>query len=363
MFFTLISPIFCLIYPNYTLVDESVFFKNLVTTDMTVSSLLENCNFVSKSKTSRILNGDRLQEILAFITPWNSDGYRLSLEFGSKFTIIVPVWFQLRYSDGKYYISGDVNETWLSEMSQKHPHVSVVPRLLFEISPDSFVRDFKHVSEHARLDLLSISQKYKIKGIFLECPNFFFSPKCLSLLPSFIKTIKKSFHDKNSLILIDIPSHEKYQYAPELNKNIQKIFDCIDYAFISIYELPSKPSIAPISSFDLLVNWLASFKGKATSKTLLGLPFFGFDYHGSNRDYVFGHDIYEKLQKNKATIKWVEQLQEHVMFYSEGRVSHTVYYPTLYFLNHRFELAGNKGLGGFGFWELAQGMPYFFDLL
>lgn len=355
-----------LIYPNITYVDDNVFSRNLVSKNLTTQALLENYNLVSKSKKGRILNGDRRQEVLTFITPWNNDGYKLTVEFGSKFSIVVPVWFQLKEENNDFVITGldAINETWLTQMQKLHPHVSITPRLMFEIHPQIFVNQFKKISENARIQLVKLAQQYKFNGIFIECPNYFFNEITLKLLPPLAKNLRKSFRSKQSLILMDIPSDEKFNYDPNKNALIQKIFSSIDFAFISIYELPTHPSMAPLPSFYQLSDWLVStIKGKSISKTLLGLPMFGFDYSGNNREYVFGNDIIEKLTNCKTKIQWVENINEHIMLFTEEKKSHNLYYPTLYMLYNRFEKAAEYGFAGVGFWELAQGMPYFFDLL
>lgn len=365
LFFALLSAI-SLIYPNITYIDDDVFTRNLVTKNLSAQSLLENYNLVSRSKKSRILNGDRRQEVLTFITPWNKDGYPLTVDFGYKFSIVVPVWFQLKEEKGAFVIAGQdaINETWLEEMQKKQPHVSIVPRLMLEIHPQIFVNSFKKISEDARIQLVKLAQQYKFHGIFIECPNYFFYDLTLKLLPQFSKNLRKSFRSKQSLILMDIPSDEKFNYTPERNSLIQKIFSTIDFAFISIYELQTQPSMAPLMSLNRLSDWLVSIvKGKSLSKTLLGLPMFGFDYSANNRDYVFANDVAEKISQYKTKIQWVENINEHLMLFTEEKKSHNLYYPTLYMLYNRFEKAAENGFAGIGFWELAQGMPYFFDLL
>ena len=147
---------------------------------------------------------------------------------------------------------------------------------------------------------------------------------------------------------------------------------------------------------------------------LLGLPFYGYD----NTEAILGHKYIELLQTHKPKLQWDDDSEEHYFVYTvgewrgascgqdtmhmyphaptpvcavrqvlgggmpvawatcawvshhgcrlcnflAGRKKHTVYYPSLYFLKQRLELAKQLGTG-VSVWEIGQGLDYFYDLL
>ena len=71
--------------------DSSVFDKSLVSENLEAKDILENYNSYLKDTQLRNFDGD----VLGYVTPWNSHGYDVAKEFGSKFTLISPVWLQV----------------------------------------------------------------------------------------------------------------------------------------------------------------------------------------------------------------------------------------------------------------------------
>uniref|UniRef100_A0A8D0FYC0 Chitinase domain containing 1 n=1 Tax=Strix occidentalis caurina TaxID=311401 RepID=A0A8D0FYC0_STROC len=73
--------------------DKNVQDRGLVVVDPKAKDIiLEHRSYCSKKMKERHISGD----VLGYITPWNSHGYDIAKIFGSKFTLISPVWLQVK---------------------------------------------------------------------------------------------------------------------------------------------------------------------------------------------------------------------------------------------------------------------------
>lgn len=67
------------------------------------------------SRRRRALDGP----VLAYVTPWNRDGYAAAVRFRGRLTHVSPVWYQLRTDgEGALVLTGghEFNATWLQEL-------------------------------------------------------------------------------------------------------------------------------------------------------------------------------------------------------------------------------------------------------
>ena len=67
-------------------------------------------------------------------------------------------------------------------------------------------------------------------------------------------------------------------------------------------------------------------------KILIGLNLYGYDYAPRNQMHaVIGKEYLKILEDRKGSLalKWLEEVQEHVIEYQESGVSHQLFYPTL----------------------------------
>jgi hypothetical protein len=348
----------CLLYPPYTFHDSDVFTKNLVVENVTRSSILDNFNQSSNSRFSRYLS--RKVEVLTFITPWNSIGYNLTLDFGFKFSTVVPVWFQA-VNQGGFKIGGeqDILPDWLERMRSTYPNTKIMPRVNFEIPVAEFVKHASTIASVLRKSLGRIVTEHKLHGLFLEFQPYFGNIEALRLIPSLISEIRKNLPRKTQ-IFADIQSNDRYRYQGQHLRAVQAVIKSLDAVFIAVYELPES-SLSSVMALQRLISW--SNENKVISKVIAGLPLFGFDFSQTSPKHVFANEVKTILETKKPQIKWMKEWREHVLIYGEGKAQHQIWYPSLMFLNDRFQSILNAKFAGFGFWELAQGMPYFFDLL
>jgi hypothetical protein len=350
----------CLQFPDFQTVDSDIFSRGLTGHELSAESILSGHSLVSSNRSARYAS--KKTEVLTFITPWHSIGYNLTLEFGSKFTTIVPVWFEMKVNDTGFIFGGHdaIMTSWLAEMRVRHPTVRIVPRMLLDVPVQVFAKATKLFTSSLKAELAQLIQVHQFDGVFLEMTQLFGSPQGIELLPSMIAEIRKAL-PRSRKIYADIINDQKLQFGRSILPALKPIIDKLDYAFVSCYELPLEPSLSPMYTITRL---LEETKGrKLTAKTIVGLPFFGFDFSGTDKKHIFGDGVLDVLKSQRVGIRWDDTLDEHEIFYSDGRKQHSIYYPSPAFLKERFDLCVAEKFAGFGFWELAQGMPYFFDLL
>jgi len=74
---------------------------------------------------------------LAFVTPWNKDGFRVAQLAAKKLTHVSPVWFQInepKKDELGCQIEGtqNIDRDWIDKVKKNNPNIKIVPRFLFE---------------------------------------------------------------------------------------------------------------------------------------------------------------------------------------------------------------------------------------
>jgi hypothetical protein len=353
--------VLCLVYPNLTIDKSSVFSRNLDKTNLTADAILSGGTLASSNLTSHY--SPKPKEVLTFVTPWNSIGYNLTIQFGAKFTTIVPIWFRIYESSHTFYFDGlgDIQEWWLAEMRAQHPKVRIAPRLHFDFPPSGFEGNRrKDLFKFIRSNFLGLLKKYHFEGVFLEGTALLMLPRDSGGLPNVLSEIR-SIVGKSCKIYLDILNDEKLPLWRTDPSFAKVLLEKMDYAFVSLYEMPRAVSLSPSDTLTATAAWSRAIK--MHEKLIIGLPWFGFAYAGDNREYIFGQEFVETLEKEKTHITWNKELKEHELVYSDGKKQHWIFYPSPAFLKDRMDRSVATPFAGFGFWEVAQGLPYFFDLL
>ena len=105
------------------------------------------------------------------------------------------------------------------------------------------------------------------------------------------------------------------------------------------------------------------------SYNVQGLNFYGMIYtlDAKNRlekqpEHVTGSQLIELLTANlDAKFMFDDKSGEHVITVRAGNSQRIIFYPTLYSIQERINLANSLGTG-LSIWELGQGLDYFYDL-
>lgn len=351
-----------LVYPSYSYVDDSVFDKGLTEGKVEIKQILNNYDEVSENQ--QPIYTSKGKQVLGFVTPWNKDGYRLAEEFGNKFSIIVPTWLFAEIEDKQFVIKGTdaVDTNWLATMKAKHPKTLIAPRLIFQINPQVFYQSNKQIFGQFRQSIGAIIESYGFDAIFLEVPNYVMHPQTCQYVPALVKEIRYAFGRKKGKVFCEMPTIFR-GYTDDVGSDLKKIANQADLIYMSAYEIPGASAICPKNGIEQVFQWLKK-SGIPSKKFMVGLPFFGMDFGGSSQPtYVEGLKFVQTLNESKVTPKLLKQYEETAYFYSRNSRSHQMFYPSLQDLDARMKLIDKENVAGFGIWELAQGLPYFFDLL
>lgn len=97
-------------------------------------------------------------------------------------------------------------------------------------------------------------------------------------------------------------------------------------------------------------------------KLLLGLNFYGNDFTPEGGGPIVGHEYLRLLKFVNGRLQLDENDAENFFEVKTPTGRHIVFYPTLYSIQKRIELAEELGTG-LSIWEIGQGLNYFYDLL
>ncbi|XP_022916723.1 chitinase domain-containing protein 1 [Onthophagus taurus] len=343
-----------------------VFEKNLVVNPPTAKEIINNHKAYCKKTHIKRTQG----KSLAYITPWNNNGYNAAFIFANKFTHISPVWLQAKRVDkGVYEILGqhDVDKDWMADVKRagKANNLKIVPRIILE---NWLAEDYVKLSmmqdewDGFSNTLIRTAQKHKFDGYVIEIWSQVIGRLRSDLIINLVQEVSMRVRkEKLEIILVIPPMRSKTPLFDQNNFN--DLYDYVDGFSLMTYDFSNvhRPGPnAPIRWIEDCVKLIAPDIEKR-EKIFTGFNLYGYDFTPSGGGAVINHDYLKLLKKFKGKLQIDEKSQEHYFEVKEEDGKHIIFYPTLFTINERVKLVNKLGTG-VSIWELGQGLDYFFDL-
>ncbi|KAL5962683.1 Chitinase domain-containing protein 1 [Taenia solium] len=367
--FSLLIPIFGL-NP-----DEGTEERPIMGKDIDLNNFLRSYNYVNAYEQVIKKSG---HDVLAYITPWNSKGYEKAELFANKFTIIAPVWFQLKPVGYEIIGHHNFDQKWMERVKSVKNDVRFAPRIIFE---DWGAGDYQLVLSNGknRVDCIKALRKLAktdgVDGLTLEVWMQHFGTS-QNILIDFLIELAKGLHKDGKILILPIPpSVYKGNFEGRFGKaHFDMLVNHVDFFSLMTYDYsnPYAPGEnAPLKWATQCVRNLVpdgkDDENQATkrAKILLGVNFYGYDYVPDKRQgrAVLGHDVVEVAKKYSPFFKWHEESAEHSLEYADdSQMEHSLFFPTAYSIARRVAVAEELGVG-LSIWEIGQGFDSFFEQL
>ncbi|XP_025914937.1 chitinase domain-containing protein 1 isoform X3 [Apteryx rowi] len=287
--------------------DKNVQNRGLVVVDPKAKDIiLEHKSYCFKKIKERHFSGD----ILGYITPWNSHGYDIAKIFGNKFTLISPVWLQVkRRGKERFQFTGlhDADQAWMKDVRKNSKSIKIVPRILFD---GWTYQDFESVFgsedeiEELSKNMVLLAKKENFDGFVVEVWSQLGNRKQMELI-HLLTHLSEALHEAQlKLILVIPPAVAAGTNQPGMftKKEFDQLASVIDSFSLMTYDYstPQRPGPnSPLPWVRACVQVLDP-DSKWRNKILLGLNFYGMDYSalGASGEPILGSRLLSSLHQD-----------------------------------------------------------------
>ncbi|XP_043403862.1 chitinase domain-containing protein 1 isoform X1 [Chelonia mydas] len=278
--------------------DKIVQDRGLVVTDPKAKDIvLEHKSYCAKKMKERHFLGD----VLGYITPWNNHGYDIAKVFGNKFTLISPVWLQVkRKGKEMFQFTGlhDADQDWIKDVKKNSKNIKIVPRILFD---GWTYQDFESVFgsedeiEELSKTMVQIAKEENFDGYVVEVWSQLGNQKQAELI-HLLTHLSEALHEAQLKLILVIPpavTPGTNQLGMFTKKEFDQLAPVMDSFSLMTYDYstPQRPGPnSPLPWVRACVQVLDP-ESKWRSKILLGLNFYGMDYSalGASGEPILGN--------------------------------------------------------------------------
>ncbi|KAL1546355.1 hypothetical protein AAHA92_22961 [Salvia divinorum] len=362
-----------------------VFRRGLVTEKIDYQQVLHENTMTSENSSRRNFENP----VLAYITPWNSQGYEMAKKFSNKFTHLSPVWYELKSQETKLVLEGrhNADKHWIADI-KKTGNSQILPRVVLEAIPLDLLKKKKQRERAINL-IVTECKEMGYDGIVLEswsrwaAYGILHDPGMRITALQFVIQLGQAMHSvsldqhkRQSLQLVYVigpprsKELEEYDFGPE---DLRRLIDDVDGFSLMTYDFsgPQNPGPnAPLkwihSTLELLLDASTGGHEKLAKKIFIGINFYGNDFvvsGGLGGGPIVGREYVSLLEQHRPQLQWEKNSEEHFFLYIDNQdVKHVVFYPSLMSIATRLQEAASWG-AGISIWEIGQGLEYFFDIL
>ncbi|GFP95120.1 chitinase domain-containing protein 1 [Phtheirospermum japonicum] len=362
-----------------------VYRRGLVNKDINYRQVLDENMKASENSSQRNFKNP----VLAYITPWNSQGYEMAKKFSNKFTHLSPVWYEIKSQGTKLVLEGrhNADKGWITEI-RRTGNSQILPRVVLEANPLDLLKKKKQRDKAIKL-IVAECKEMEYDGIVLESWSrwagygVLHDPDMRIMALEFIIQLGQAMHsvtlDPNKsqslqlVFVIGPPRSDKlveYDFGPE---DLRSLRDDVDGFSLMTYDFSGPQNPGPNAPLKWIRSTMTVLLGagngdhrKLGKKVFIGINFYGNDFvvsQGLGGGPIVGREYLSLLEQHRPQLHWEKNSAEHFFLYTDNQnVEHVVFYPSLMSIAMRLKEAISWE-AGISIWEIGQGLEYFVDIL